>query len=120
MSDITRRLQRHRLSRYAMPESALPRRLRWAWVAGALWLLWIGALSDHSLYRISMLSRDQVVAQRELEQVRGEIRQLDAQLKDPKAQAEHAEKLLREQQGMARPGEIIYRYRDNSRAPSHR
>jgi len=109
MRDISQRLKRHRLSRYAAPVDAVRRRLRWAWVLGGLWLVWIALVSDHSLLRIWKLGRENTRARQELEQVRAEIARLDAQSKDPKAGREMAEHALRERSGMARPGEIIYR-----------
>jgi cell division protein FtsB len=114
MRDISSRLNRYRLSRYAPPVDPVRRRLRWAWVLGALWLAWIGLVSDHSLLRIWLLGRDNARARTELERVRAETAQLDAQVKDPRASRELAEHALRERNGMARPGEIVYRIRSMS------
>ena len=109
MRDISKRLNRYRLSRYAAPVDAVRRRLRWAWVLGGLWLLWIGLISDHSLLRIWKLGRENARATRELGQVRSEIARLDADARNPKASRDLAEHALREHSGMARPGEIVYR-----------
>lgn len=107
MRDIGRRLQRYRLSRYAAPVDRVRRRLRWAWVLGALWLVWIAVVGDHSLWRIWNLSRENARARHELAAARVELEQLDRQIRDPQASREAAERALR-RNGMARPGEIIY------------
>lgn len=114
MKDIGSRLKRYRLSRYAAPVDPVRRRLRWAWVLGLLWLVWIGVLSDHSLLRIWSLGREKARTQSELEHVRSEIERLDAQAKDPRARRDLAEHTLRERNGMAKPGEIVYRIRSMS------
>jgi len=107
MRDIQTRLLRYRLSRYAAPDPL--RRLRWVWVIVALWLAWVGLLSDHSLIHIWRLDRENTAARRELETLRAEIARLDAELADPEAGRLRAEHWLRERDGMARPKEIIYR-----------
>ena len=118
MGDIDSRLRRHRLSRYATPEGPLRRGMKLGWVGLALWLAWIGFLSDHSLWRIWRLSRETAHAEQELERTRQTVQRLDAELTDPDAQRDAAERTLRERTGMARPGEIIYRIRGNARADS--
>jgi len=109
MRDIGSRINRYRLSRYAVPVDKIRRRLRWAWLLGVLWLIWVGVVSDHSLLRIWSLNRENAQAGRRLEEMRGEIDRLNAQLKDPAAERRLAERMLREKSGMARPGEIVYR-----------
>ncbi|MEO5616387.1 MAG: septum formation initiator family protein [Candidatus Eisenbacteria bacterium] len=118
MRDIGTRLRRYRLSRYAPPTDPLRRGLRWGWVALALWLIWIGALSDHSLWRIWSLSRENAQAEQELQSTRASVERLDAELTNPDSQREQAERALRERTGMARPGEIVYRIRGGARADS--
>lgn len=109
MGNIDSRLRRYRLSRYAPPADPLRKGLRWGWIALALWLVWIGLLSDHSLWRIWRLGHDNARAEKELTQTRAEVARLDAELNNPATQRELAERALRERTGMARPGEIIYR-----------
>jgi cell division protein FtsB len=82
---------------------------RWIWAGLALWLLWAGLVSDHSFYRIWRLGRENERYQLELERVRHEIDRLEAELRSPQAMRERAERQLREENGMAKPGEIIYR-----------
>ena len=108
MRDIGARIQRYRLSRYAPPVDRVRRRLRWAWLAGALWLVWVGFVSEHNLVRLWQLGRERVRSEVRLQQLKGEIARLDAQLRDPAAQRVLAEHALREKAGMAQPGEIIY------------
>jgi cell division protein FtsB len=83
-------------------------RARWLWLLPAAWLLWVTLLSDHSLWRISRLRSDLVSARTEIQRVRRQTAGLDARLHDPVERTRHAEEALREQ-GMSRPGEIIYR-----------
>jgi cell division protein FtsB len=114
MRDIGRRIQRYRLSRYAGPDDPVGRRLRWAWPLLLLWLAYIGLLSDHSLIRIWQLNRERGRMQTELEAVQREIERLDRQMRDPALRRDLAEQALRERNGWARPGEIIYRIEGES------
>ena len=86
-----------------------PSRAPWLWLLPAAWLLWAGVLSDHSWWRISLLRHELATARAELQRVNDETARLNARLADPREKAEHAEGTLRAQ-GMARPGEIIYRF----------
>lgn len=105
--DITGRvLSRPLRSPYA-PGGGIPRS-RWLWLLPIAWLLWVGVISDHSFWRIYRLRHDLVAARAEMQRVRGETSKLEARLHDPAERSEHAEQMLREQ-GMARPGEMIYR-----------
>lgn len=118
MRDIGNRLRRYRLSRYAPPGDPLRRGLRWGWIALALWLIWIGVLSDHSLWRIWSLSREHSRSQSELARTQAEVERLDSELTNPATQRELAERALRERTGMARPGELVYRIRGGARPDS--
>jgi cell division protein FtsB len=118
MRDIGSRLRRYRLSRYAPPTDPLRKGLRWGWVALGLWLVWIGVLSDHSLWRIWNLSRENARAEQQLQATRAEVERLDSELTNPETQRELAERALRERTGMARPDEIVYRIRGGARADS--
>ncbi len=109
MRDISARIQRYRLSRYAAPGGRMSRRMRWAWVAGAVWLAYVGFLSEHSFYRIWQLSLQQQRDRADLKRMSVEVANLDAALRDPAARLDLAEHVLREKNGMARKGEIIYR-----------
>ena len=111
MRDIGTRIQRYRLTRYAPPEDRVRRGLRWAWLVGALWLVWIGFLSEHNLLRLRQLSRERQRSEAGLQVLNREVARLDAQQRDPTAQRSLAEHALREKSGMARPGEIIYQIR---------
>ena len=111
MRDIGTRIQRYRLSRYAPPEDRVRRGLRWAWLAGALWLVWVGFLSEHNLVRLHQLSRECQRSKIGLRRLNEEVARLDAQQHDPAARLSLAEHALREKSGMAKPGEIIYQIR---------
>jgi len=115
MRDIGSRLRRYRLSRYALPVDPIRRRLRWGWIALALWLVWIGFASDHSLWRIWQLGRENARAERDLHRTQESMARLESELANPESSRELAEKALRERTGMARPGEIIYRIREGAR-----
>ena len=109
MRDIGNRIRKYRLTRYAGPEVRRRRRLRWMGLAAAAWLLWATVLSDHSFYRLWRLGSERERQQAELEKVRKEVREREAQLDDPKALRELGERRLRESSGMVRHGEIVYR-----------
>jgi cell division protein FtsB len=111
MSDIVSRLRRHRLSRYAPPQDVVRRRLRWVWVLGGLWLMWMALVSDRSLYRIWRLDREDSRIRAEVGRVQREIDRLQRDVNDPQARLERAERELREKGGMAGKGEMIYRVR---------
>jgi cell division protein FtsB len=111
LSDIGRRIRRHRLTRYASPDDPLPRRLRWVWPLLAAWLAYVGVFSDHSLLRIWQMGREQARMERTLREVQAEIDRLDREMRDPGMRRELAEKAMRERNGWARPGEIVYRIR---------
>jgi cell division protein FtsB len=113
MSDIGRRIQRYRLSRYATPGGGLRRPPPWLLLIAAVWLVWATVLSDHSLYRIWRLSDENRRAGRDLDTMRREIDRLDRQASDPNARLREAEQALR-RDGFARKGEIIYRVEKKS------
>jgi cell division protein FtsB len=108
MRDIGRRIQRYRLSRYRLPQGACPRPPRWVWLVAALWLAWVGVLSERSLFRIWRMQDESARAQRELAKVREEIARLDRDARDPDSKLRDAERALR-REGFARRGEVIYR-----------
>lgn len=114
MRDIGHRIRRYRLSRYAPPSDLVRHRVPWFWLVAAGWIVWAGFLSDHSVYRIWRLQRENARAVAELERVRREIQGLDEERVDPGARRERAEHLLREDGGMAKPDEIVYQIRGGS------
>ncbi len=104
MSDIGNRIRRYRLSRYAAPRDPVRRRLRWFWLLALLWLAWAGLLSNHSAYRLWRLGAEQHRTQLEIEKARMDFAAVER---------ERAERMLRAN-GMARPGEVVYRVRDGA------
>jgi cell division protein FtsB len=116
MSDIGSRIQRYRLSRYADPDHRGRRRLMlWLLPALALWVLYAGFLSEHSLWRLWRLERSQRETTRQLQATRLEVERLNRQLENPGERRDLQEHLLRERNGYAQPGEIVYRI-DGGRA----
>ena len=109
MGDIGSRIRRYRLSRYAQPESPFRHRLGWVWLALLAWVLWAGVVSDHSFVQLWRLDRERSRAERELRTARREIERIEADARDPDARRSSVERSLRERNGMARPGEIVYR-----------
>ena len=108
MRDIGRRIQRYRLSRYRPIQGGLPRPPRWVWLAAAIWLVYIGVLSDRSLYRIWRMGAENARAEQRLIEVKAEIARLDRESRAPRARLDEAEQALR-REGFARRGELIYR-----------
>src|SRR5881397_1378170 len=100
--DISGRLQRYRLSRYAIPEGWFRRHLRWIVLGLAAWLLWVGVVNRHSFLRLRHLSRENERTQQELERTRREIARLDAELRSPARLRGLGERVLREKDGMAK------------------
>lgn len=111
MRDTASRIQRYRLSRYGSPQAPLGRRTRWLWPLLAVWTVWIGVVSEHSLLRLARLSAEQKRMKTELLSVQQEIERLDREMDDPKARRALGEKALRERSGWGRADEIIYRIR---------
>lgn len=111
--DITRRvLDRPISSPFAPRENPLRRRIGWVVLGVLAWAIYAGVISDHSFLRIARLRAELAASQRELDRVKTEGAELESRLSDPAARRAHSEAVLREQHGMARPGEIVYRFRD--------
>ena len=108
MNDIGRRIRRYRLTRYAVPTGGFPRPPRLIWIALALWLAWVGFVSDHSLYRIWRVGAESARTRQQLAEARSEVARLDADARDPVQRSRQVEGALRKD-GFARQGEIIYR-----------
>ena len=108
MRDIGGRIRRYRLARYAPTGGPWRRRLRWALMIAFLWLVWAAFLSEHSFYRTWQLDRENTRTRRELETLRAEVERLDGESRDPATAQREAERKLRERDGLAKPGEIIY------------
>lgn len=117
MRDIGSRIQRYRLSRYADPDSRGRRLKRWLIPLLGLWLLYVGVISEHSLWRLWRLERGQSHTAAQLRGTQLEVERLNRQLDDPAQRRDLQEHVLRERNGYARPGEIVYRI-DGGRADS--
>ncbi len=94
---------------------------RWFWLAAALWLAWVGVLSDHSVWRIVQLKREIASAERDARELKKSTAALESQMSDPYSRKFHAEEVARTQHGWAAPGEIVYRFRgDETKADTTR
>ncbi len=112
MRDIGARIQRYRLSRYAPPVERLRRRLRWMWVIAALWLAWVGLLSEHNFLRLWQLGHEDSRNRAETRRLASQADVMEREARDPKERRRAAEAYLRESAGMAKKGEIVYKYRE--------
>ncbi len=107
--DIAGRVLRRRIDSPYHGPSRWPVRPRWILLVLSLWAAWVAFNPDHGLLRIRELRRELDDSRAELVSAKSTNTALDKRLRDPVGQAEHAEEVLRSQ-GMARPGEIIYRF----------
>lgn len=118
-NDILSRLNKHR-SPFAEPESALSRSRRWLWPLAGLWLLYVGVLSDHSLWRLWQVGHAASTTAVAVQRTQAEAVRVDRQLHDPDERRDLAEQVLREEHGLARPGEQVYRVEGEPAADSSR
>jgi len=113
MEDIASRIKRHRLVRYRRPEPRNRKTLvRLALIALCVWLAYLVVASEHGLVKMA--------------QTKSELKRLDTEavllLKDKGTLGETAklyqnnpfllEKALRDELGMVRQGELVYRFDD--------
>lgn len=114
MHDITRRLARHP-SAYGPPQGPWARLRRVFAIGLGIWLLWAGVLSEHSLLRLWQVGHRAAQVAREARTVQAEAERIDRQLRDPDERHDLAETVLREEHGLARPGEQVYRVDGSAR-----
>lgn len=108
MRDITRRLARHP-SAFGPPRGPWARLRRVLVLGLAAWLLWMVVLSDHSLLRLWQVERQNTRVERDARVAQAEAERVDRQLNDPDERRALAEQVLREEHGLARKGEQVYR-----------
>lgn len=111
--DITARIMRRPLRSPYMPGHSHSNKRRWIWIGVGAWALWVGVISEHSLWRIAQLKHDLANAKSESARIQRETQKLDERVADPRAKREHAEAVQR-RNGWAMPGEIVYRFRDGA------
>ncbi len=81
---------------------------RWIFIAAAGFaLFWFLFLDSHSLLSRIHFHREYVQLEKENEQLRTQIGDLEARLSRPLTDLE-IERIAREQYGMTRPGEVVY------------
>ena len=108
MRDITRRLARHP-SAFGPPRGPWARIRRVVALGLGAWILWAGVISDHSLLRLWQVSHRNAQVEHEAAVVQNEAERIDRQLRDPEQRHDLAEHVLREEHGLARKGERVYR-----------
>lgn len=108
MKDITRRLARHP-SAYGPPRGPWARLRRMLLIGLGVWLVWAGLLSEHSLLRLWQVSRQNARVERDARAVQAEAERIGRQLRDPDEKRALAEQVLREEHGLARKDERVYR-----------
>ncbi|MCZ6705765.1 MAG: septum formation initiator family protein [Bacteroidetes bacterium] len=82
---------------------------RWLLVAGAAFMLfWFVFFDSHSLLSRIRWHQESTKLNSENAQLRSEIDELEAQLARPLTD-EDVERIAREEYGMTRPGEVVYR-----------
>ena len=118
MRDIGRRIQRHRLSRYAHAQR--PRLPRWIWLALGAWILWAGFATNHSFMQLWRVERISHHDHERLEETRASLAVSNQLARDPNARKLEAEKHLREDEGWSRDDEIIFRIDDKGAVHSQR
>ena len=111
--DITARIMRRPLRSPYMAGHAHSNKRRWILIGLGVWALWVGLISDHSLWRIAQLKNDLTSAKSETERIQRDTQKLDERVADPRAKQEHAEAVQR-RNGWAMPGEIVYRFREGA------
>lgn len=113
--DIGDRIRRYRLTRFGPRDASLLRRLAWVWPILGLWGAYVLILGEHSMLRIWRLSRENQRMHAELTSTRQELDRLEGRLNDPNVMRDRAEHMLREKNGFAKTGEIIYRIPPSAR-----
>jgi cell division protein FtsB len=93
-----------------LPRPSSDVRLRWWLLGGALLALfvWIGFFDSHSLWRRYRWHQEHDRLTQENERLRQDIRRLREQLDRPLSDS-LVERIAREEYGMKRPGETMYR-----------
>lgn len=112
MRDIGQRIQRYRLTRFGPRNAPLLRRLAWVWPILGIWGAYVLFFGEHSLLRIWRLSQENHRMRAELVSTQKELDRIEGRMNDPRVMRDDAEHLLRERSGFAKPGEIIYRFRE--------
>lgn len=100
----------------------LRRNLSWFIAAGLALLLLQDVFGNHGVLAMRRSQQEAREVQRQINQMNEENRQLEAKVKALKADPQAIERIAREEMGLARPGEYIFKLPpkpgDSSTAPS--
>jgi cell division protein FtsB len=115
MRDVAARIKRYRLARYRTDEPKTRRALmRLLLVALCVWLAYQVVASDHGLVKISSTKTEIRQLAQEEQQLLAEKKNLGETLKLYENNPFLLEKALRDQMGLVRDGELVYRFDEQS------
>ncbi len=113
MRDVAARIKRYRLARYRTDEPKARRALmRLLLVALCVWLAYQVIASDHGLIKISSTKMQMRQLAQEEQQLLAEKKNLNETLKLYQNNPFLLEKALRDQMGLVRDGERVYRFEE--------
>ncbi|MBI5837895.1 MAG: septum formation initiator family protein [Candidatus Eisenbacteria bacterium] len=110
MLDLVRRLERPAWSR-GRPTGPAPRRwaLRLGIAALGAWLTYSFVFSEQGILRILSMKRELVSIEARNRKLTSSVKQVDEELLRARTDPFYTEKFLRENAGLARPGELVIR-----------
>ncbi|UCF79143.1 MAG: septum formation initiator family protein [Candidatus Eiseniibacteriota bacterium] len=113
MRDVAGRIKKYRLVRYRRPEPKARRTLlRLLLIALCVWLAYQVIASEHGLIKISRTKSEIQELDREAASLVNEKEELDETAKTYENNPYLVEKALRDELGMAKEDEIVYRFED--------
>lgn len=78
----------------------------------AFLLIWIGFLDNYSLWNRYQLNKEKADLQQRIETLKQETKELEEVIEALRNDPAYLEKIAREEYGMRKPGETIYRIRE--------
>jgi len=96
----------------------LSRNMNWFLAAGLALLLLQDVFGTHGLIAMRRSQKEAAQVQREIDQLNGENRELLDRVKSLKTDPAAIERIAREEMGLARPGEYIFRLPEKPGDPS--
>jgi cell division protein FtsB len=117
MRDVAQRIKQYRLARYRRDEPRMRRSLvRLLLAALCIWLAYQVIASEHGLIKISATKMEIERLEQETLQLASEKKSLDETVKLYQNNPFLLEKALRDQMGLVRDGEVVYRYDETSKS----